>query len=342
MSFLLPWLAYYSFVAILLGIGLLGQLGVDGQVYKLYGQKKLATYTITVDQSGQGNFTKIQSAIDAVPSNNKHWVCIKISAGTYREKVKIPFDKPYILLKGENKRQTQIVWDDIGPVDKSATFTSEAPSITVKSITFANSYNNPFNSNRQITQALAAMISGDKTSFYKCGFFGFQDTLWAVEGRHFYKHCTIQGAIDFIFGHAQAIFQGCSISVVAGNLQPGGIGYITAQGREQPNEPGAFIFKNCRVHGTGLTYLGRAWRLYSRVIFYDSNLSDIVVPQGWDGWQALGHEDQLTFAEYGCYGPGADTSKRVSWEKKLSPNIVQQFTSLNFIDSDGWLIDQPF
>lgn len=70
-----------------------------------------------------------------------------------------------------------------------------------------NSYNNPFNRYRQITQALAAMISGDKTLFYKCGFFGFQDTLWAVEGRQFYKKCTIQGAIDFIFGHAQAVFQ---------------------------------------------------------------------------------------------------------------------------------------
>lgn len=172
MSFLLRRFAYYSCIAtILLRFGLLGQLGANGQLYNLYGQKKLATHTITVDQSGKGNFTKIQSAIDAVPSNNKDWVCIKISAGTYRfiyfhssssfffffvvmkvnqfvsnlrielnwcrEKVKIPFDKPYILLKGENKRRTQIVWDDIGPVDQSATFISAAPSITVKSITFA-------------------------------------------------------------------------------------------------------------------------------------------------------------------------------------------------------------
>lgn len=78
-----PWFGYYSFVVILLGFGL-GQLGTHGQIYRLYGQKKLATYTITVDQSGKGNFTKVQSAIDAVPSNNKHWVCIKISSGTYR------------------------------------------------------------------------------------------------------------------------------------------------------------------------------------------------------------------------------------------------------------------
>lgn len=62
---------------------------------------------------------------------------MRIELNWCREKVKIPFDKPYILLKGENKRRTQIVWDDIGPVDQSATFISAAPSITVKSITFA-------------------------------------------------------------------------------------------------------------------------------------------------------------------------------------------------------------
>lgn len=78
--------------------------------------------------------------------------------------------------------------------------------------------------------------------------------------------------------------------MLAGNLQPGGIGYITAQGRDNPDESGGFIFNECMVHGTGLTYLGRAWRPYARVIFYRSNLSNIVVPEGWDGWQALGHE----------------------------------------------------
>lgn len=69
-----------------------------------------------------------------------------------------------------------------------------------------NSYNNPVNSN-PITTAVAALIAGDKSTFYRCGFFGFQDTLWDVKGRHYYKLCTIQGAVDFIFGSGQSIFE---------------------------------------------------------------------------------------------------------------------------------------
>jgi pectin methylesterase-like acyl-CoA thioesterase len=55
--------------------------------------------------------------------------------------------------------------------------------------------------------AVAAMISGDKSAFYRCGFYGLQDTLWDVQGRHYYNKCTVQGAIDFIFGAGQTMFE---------------------------------------------------------------------------------------------------------------------------------------
>ncbi|XP_021805480.1 probable pectinesterase 29 [Prunus avium] len=333
---------YCSCVAlILLGLGLLGQ--ANAQMYRVdSNNKKLAYYTITVDQSGHGNFTSIQSAIDAVPINNRNWVSIKIKAGTYKEKVIIPVDKPYIILKGENRHKTLIVWDDHDSVAQSPTFASYADSIIVKSISFVNSYNNPVNNKNPRVPAVAAMIYGDKSSFYRCGFFGLQDTLWDGQGRHYYHLCTIQGAVDFIFGSAQSIFQKCSIQVLGGALDPGSAGYITAQGRDNPNEASGFVFKDCKVSGTGSTYLGRAWRGYSRVIFYNSNFSKIVVPQGWDAWHFQGNEHQLTYAEHGCYGPGADTLKRVEWEKKLNADTVRELTSLNFIDTDGWLNDQPF
>lgn len=57
--------------------------------------------------------------------------------------------------------------------------------------------------------AVAAMISGDKSSFYKCAFLGFQDTLWDVQGRHYFKGCVIHGAVDFIFGNGQSIYDVC-------------------------------------------------------------------------------------------------------------------------------------
>ena len=70
-----------------------------------------------------------------------------------------------------------------------------------------NSYNNPPTAANPIRTAVAAKISGDKSAFYRCGFLGFQDTLWDVQGRHYFKLCTIQGAVDFIFGAGQSIYE---------------------------------------------------------------------------------------------------------------------------------------
>ncbi|XP_010025802.2 probable pectinesterase 29 [Eucalyptus grandis] len=296
---------------------------------------------IRVDPSGQsGTFTTVQSAIDAVPENNNHWFCIYVKEGTYREKVQIPKNKPFIILKGRGKRKTEIVWDDHETVAQSPTFTSSADNIVVKSISFRNSYNNPVNENPKVPAA-AAMILGDKSYFYRVGFSGLQDTLWDVEGRHYFKRCTIQGAVDFIFGGGQSIYEGCAISVL-GNALPGLSGFITAQGRENEQDTDGFVFKNCNVFGSGSAKLGRPWRGYARVLFYHSNFTDVVDPKGWDAWSFVGREYQLTFVEYGCYGPGADMSKRVSWERKLDDSSVQQMTSLSYVDSEGWIDRTPF
>lgn len=68
--------------------------------------------------------------------------------------------------------------------------------------------------------------------------------------------------------------------MIAGFLSPQP-GFITAQSRDNPSDPNGFVFKDCNVIGNGTTYLGRPWRGYARVLFYNSTLSDIVVPQGW-------------------------------------------------------------
>ncbi|KAJ1387839.1 Pectinesterase, catalytic [Sesbania bispinosa] len=134
------------------------------------------------------------------------------------------------------------------------------------------------------------MVSGNKSYFINVGFFGVQDTLWDCQGRHYYKSCTIQGAVDFIFGAAQSLFEGCSISVVGGALPPGWPGYITAQGRTNPKDTNGFVFKNCNVYGDGTTYLGRPWRDYATVLFYNTNMSNIIQPTGWDPWYFSRHE----------------------------------------------------
>nr|KYP50010.1 putative pectinesterase 29 [Cajanus cajan] len=264
-------------------------------------------------------------------------------AGTYREKVTIPNDKPYIILKGKGKimRRTVVEWGDHDNTSQSPTFTSMAGNIVVKSMSFRNSYNNPMNGKSNVVAAVAAMISGDKSYFLRVGFYGFQDTLWDDAGRHYYKLCTIQGAVDFIFGAAQSLFERCSISVIGGALDPGLPGFITAQGRTNSEDESGFVFKECKVFGNGTTYLGRPWRSNARVFFYKTNMSNIIQPTGWNAWNFAGHEGGITFAEYGNFGAGSDTSKRVNWTKKLDLKTIENMTNTKFIDTDGWLQNLP-
>ncbi|CAN0902507.1 Probable pectinesterase 29 [Linum grandiflorum] len=241
--------------------------------------------TLVVDQSGDGDFTNVQSAIDSVPSENNRWITIQLKSGIYREQVQIPEDKPCIILKGEGQTTTQIVWDSHSTIDLRATstFMSLADNIIVQDIGFVNSYNYPDQTKNRIMQAIAVMVAGDKTAFYKCGFSSVQDTLWDVEGRHYFKECTIEGAVDFIFGNGQSIYEDCAIKVIGG-------GYITAQAREKEEDTSGFVFKRCSITGIRgqMAYLGRPWRKYARVLFYKSELTDIVEPEGWDSWNVDG------------------------------------------------------
>lgn len=47
------------------------------------------------------------------------------------------------------------------------------------------------------------------------------------------------------------------------------------------------------------------------------------------------------YGEYGCMGPGADTSRRAKYSKKLNFNGAIPFASLNFIGASTWLLPPP-
>ncbi|XP_042024894.1 probable pectinesterase 29 isoform X2 [Salvia splendens] len=164
--------------------------------------------TINVDKSQNSSFSSIQAAINSVPSNNKKWISISVSAGVYKEKVEIPSDKPFIYVKGEGMGRTRVVWNGHGSILTSATFTSLADNILVSGITFMNAYNYPPSKNvNPVMPAVAARISGDQSAFHECGFLGYQDTLLDDKGKHYFSLCTVEGAVDFIFGNGQSIYE---------------------------------------------------------------------------------------------------------------------------------------
>ncbi|XP_011023919.1 PREDICTED: putative pectinesterase 52 [Populus euphratica] len=309
------------------------------------GRGKKVRKTVVVDQSGKGHFIKIQDAIDSIPINNDRWIKVRINPGTYIEQVTIPDDKPCIFLEGRDRTLTTITYNAHERTDTSATFTSSPSNIVAKGITFKNSYNLPFKQNINygikipgvgVAPALSARIYGDKSAFYDCAFLGVQDTLWDVQGRHHFFNCYIEGAVDFIFGAGQSFYEGCSINVTSN-------GVITAQGREFPNDPSGFVFSGCTISGIkGVrAFLGRAYRPYSRVIFQDSYFSKVVDPLGWNAWGYAGQEENFTYVEVKCKGPGSNKSKRVPWVRKPSTGQHQLFSKPSFIDQDGWLAKLP-
>ncbi|KAK8654402.1 hypothetical protein V6N13_128370 [Hibiscus sabdariffa] len=307
-------------------------------------QPKLAN-TIRVDKSGSGDFSSVQKAIDSIPPNNDRWRHIHISPGIYREKVTIPIDKPCIFLEGSHASLTIIEWNEHNETSNSATFSSFPDNIVARGISFKNFYDIPpvvVDGNSQVAPALAARIYGDKSAFYNCAFYGLQDTLWDVEGHHYFYRCYIEGAIDFIFGSGQSIYEGCVVNLTLGKYAteyPNG--YITAQGRNSSEDPSGFVFKYCNFVGSGKTYLGRAYGPYSRVIIYKSALSDMIVPAGWDAWDYVHHEENLMYVEHGCWGAGAGKSGRVPWMTQLSAAQLNQFVRLSYIDKDGWIEKLP-
>nr|GMD77410.1 probable pectinesterase 29 [Ipomoea batatas] len=313
---------------------------------------------ITVDQSGHGNYQTIQAAIDSVPLNNQNWIIIKVKGGTYSERVRIPKEKPYIYLKGS--RKTNVIWDVHGSI-QNATFTVEADNIVVESLTFTNSYNYPPETTKNPRDvAVAGIFAGDMIAVYNCRFNGWQDTLWDTFGRHYYKDCTIAGAVDFIFGEARSIYEDCIIEVNAGALEYGWAGYITANARQSAEENTGFVFKNCQIVGNGKAFLGRPWRSYATVIFFRTNMENVIVPEGWTNTFAVIDSDhkltrvkhdycfvsdspsKLTFVEYGSKGPGSHKKKRVPWLTKLSSKQLKWYTSLSYVNDNGWIEGQPY
>ncbi|KAK7356160.1 hypothetical protein VNO80_15426 [Phaseolus coccineus] len=303
--------------------------------------------TILVDKSNKSSdFISLQAAIDSIPPNNTKWVKIQISAGTYKEKVQISVNKPCIFIQGQGKDVTTITFDDHLAPNTSSTFTSFSDNFVASDITFENSYglqiledlrNHKIRYDGIRAPSLAARISGDKCAFFNCGFVGFQDTLWDELGRHYFKDCMIEGAVDFIFGDGQSYYRDCVLNVTA-------LGAITAQARSLDSEPTGFVFAGGSVIGnnTGNTLLGRGYRPCSRVIFYKTNLGSVVRPVGWHAWHSKDNVSCLFYSEILCSGPGSDTSQRVPWEKNLTlTQFAQNYSLQVFINSDGWLSNVP-
>lgn len=159
-------------------------------------------------------------------------------------------------------------------------------------------------------QAVILRSDSDLSVFYRCGIYGYQDSLFTHTMRQFYRECRIEGTVDFIFGDATAVFYKCQIISKRG--LPGQKNVITAQGRKDPHEPTGFSLQFCKITAHSETYLGRPWRAYSRTVYMQTYMSDLVNRRGWLEWDGDDSSlDTLFYAEYMNGGPRAALENRV-------------------------------
>lgn len=73
-----------GFTVVIAGLAILFYPSISRAGDALMGNNASEATHVVVDKSGNGDFRRIQDAIDAVPSNNSQQVFISIKPGTYR------------------------------------------------------------------------------------------------------------------------------------------------------------------------------------------------------------------------------------------------------------------
>ncbi len=292
---------------------------------------------LTVAADGSGDVKTVGEAIAKVPEDNKKRFVIFIKKGVYTEQIRIPANKPYISFIGESAETTKLSFDIN---NKRAGTTSAAYAIYIgghdfyaENITFENSFDYKANKAQGGTQAVAVLSEADRLVFKNCKFLGWQDTLYAKNGRQYFENCYIEGHVDFIFGQAIAVFDNCTIHSKAD-------GYIAAPMRFAANEPSGFVFNNSKLTGENTdkgVFLARPWRAFGRTVFLNTEMGAHIRAEGWNNWGNAENEKTAYFAEFNSKGAGAKPESRVKWIHQLNATEAKQFETENFLKGkDGW------
>jgi pectinesterase len=299
-------------------------------------QSAVKSINVIVAADGSGQFTNVQAAIMSVPSGSRtHPVVIRLKPGTYKELIYVQREKHFFSLIGENPATTVITYNlqaNLTNFDGKPLGTFRTPSalvdaddFTAENITFENSAG-------AVGQALAIRVDGDRAVFRNCRFLGWQDTILLNRGRQYFENCTIAGHVDFIFGAATAWFEQCHIQCL-------GDGYITAASTPV-DQPFGFVFSNCKITGDppkARTWLGRPWRIYASTLFLNTDMSDVVRPEGWNDWEKPETHQTARYAEFHSTGPGGSPKPRVAWSRQLTKAEAAGITAGKVLGgADNW------
>lgn len=292
-----------------------------------------AQYDIIVAKDGSGNYTTVQAAVNAAPSNSAARTTIYIKNGSYYEVITVPTNKTNLTFIGQSNTGTVLTYDNyaskINPATGQAYGTSGSASTFINgagfyalNIAFANSAG-------PVGQAVAVRSTADKAIFKNCRFLGNQDTYYAHSGRSYHEACYFEGTTDFIFGGAISFFENCDLYCKGGTS-------VTAASTAQHIQYG-YVFNNCRITGAGnaITDLGRPWGAYASVTFRNTNMSAAIKAAGWNDWGNAANQATARFNEYSNAGSGYVPSSRPSWVHILTATQASPYTMLNVLKANS-------
>lgn len=306
----------------------------------------VAKFDAVVSADGSGTCTTVQAAIAAAPENSATPFRILIKPGTYMGQFLVSKTKCNVQLFGEDAEKTILTWPfNVNEPQTNAPYQFNPGFVVVGNDFYAENLTIE-NTSGDHGQALALRVDNDRAMLNHCRILGWQDTLMANNGRHYFTNCFIAGRVDFIYGSATAVFDHCEIQSKNG-------GYITAASTPQ-DHPFGFVFLNCKLTGNPTpwsipagqtqfeksevkTYLGRPWRSTASVAFINCEMANHIKPPGWHNWGKVTNETTARYAEYNSSGLGANPSARVKWAKQLTADEAKAYALANvFKGTDNW------
>ncbi|GMI78664.1 hypothetical protein like AT3G05610 [Hibiscus trionum] len=299
---------------------------------------------VVVAKDGSGKYKSINQALKEFPNNNASPFVIHIKAGVYNEQVLVDKYMYNVVFIGDGPTKTTIT-GRLNFIDGTSTFKTATVAVIGKNFMAKDiGFENTAGAIKH--QAVALKVQGDQAIFHNCQMDGYQDTLYAHSHRQFYRDCTVTGTVDYIFGDSATVFQNCKL-IVRKPLDNQKC-MVTAQGRTDRRTPSGFVLQNCVISGAqdylpvkarSKSYLGRPWKQFSRTIIMQSQLDDIIAPEGWCPWNGNFALDTLWYAEFNNRGPGADQTNRVKWKgiQKITATQAQQFTAGVFLVGGDWI-----
>jgi pectinesterase len=317
------------------------------------------SFDAVVAKSG-GTHRSLAAALAEAPAGDAPYAILLVR-GRWQEKITVA--RPNVTLVGEDRREAVLTASVASGDDKpgggtwgtygSATLTVEAPGFTARNLSIENGFDyrsNLLSGAVRDAQAVALALGNgaERSLLEQVDLVGHQDTFYLRSGRARVRDCAISGSIDFIFGGAAALFEGCEIR---SRLRPGQEvqGYVAAPSTPRAQRFG-LVFDRCRLTREagvpdGSVWLGRPWRaggnvaLLGQATFLRCWMDAHIAPGGWtsmgykgpDGFAMRLEPGDARFSEYASIGPGA---RHVPGRKLLTPAEAAAFTPAAILA--GW------